>query len=141
DPAGAPRQIADAFHHLVSGHPAPVTLECPLDLWTAPSEALRAPEPEFPALDTDAIERAAALLARAERPLIMLGGGAHDAAESIAELVEMLGAPVTALRQGKGAYDERKLLAVPGPVAYRLYAEADVVLGIGTRMQAPELMW
>src|SRR5690606_22300003 len=29
----------------------------------------------------------------------------------------------------------------PGPVAYRLYAEADVVLGIGTRMQAPEMMW
>ncbi|HET7410582.1 MAG TPA: thiamine pyrophosphate-dependent enzyme, partial [Paracoccaceae bacterium] len=141
DPAQAPGQIAEAFHRLASGHPAPVTVECPLNLWTAPAEGQPTPEPEFPALDTDAIERAAALLAGAERPLIMLGGGAHGAADSIAELVEMLGAPVAALRQGKGAYDERKPLAVPGPVAYKLYAQADVVLGIGTRLQTQEMMW
>src|SRR5690606_22909408 len=141
DPAEAPGQIAEAFRQLAGGHPAPVTVECPLDLWTAPAEGLPGADPDFPALDTDAIDRAAALLAKAERPLIMLGGGAHAAAESVAALVEMLGAPVAALRQGKGAYDERKPLAVPGPVAYKLYAEADVVLGIGTRLQTQEMMW
>lgn len=141
DPGQAPAEIAGALHALLSGHPAPVTLECPLDLWTAPAEALPVPEPEFPALDTDAIERAAALLAGAERPLVMLGGGAHGAAASIAELVEMLGAPVSALRQGKGAYDERKSLAVPGPVAYRLWKTVDVVLAIGTRLQTQEMSW
>ncbi len=141
DPAEAPGQIAAALHALVSGHPAPVTLECPLDLWTAPAEAVPVPEPEHPQVDTDAIERAAALLAGAERPLIMLGGGAHAAAGSIAALVELLGAPVSALRQGKGAYDERKPLSVPGPVAHKLWKTADVVLGIGTRMQTQEMSW
>ncbi|HET6672027.1 MAG TPA: thiamine pyrophosphate-dependent enzyme [Agromyces sp.] len=133
DPAAAPGQIAEALHRLVSGHPAPVALECPLDLWTAPVEAVPTHEPTFPALDTDAIDRAANLLAGAERPLIMLGGGAHAADGAIAELVELLGAPVGALRQGKGAYDERRPLAVPGPVAHELWKTADVVLGIGTR--------
>lgn len=142
DPAEAPGQIAAAFHALASGHPAPVTLECPLDLWTAPVGAAAAMAPASrPALDTDAIDRAAALLAGAERPLVMLGGGAHGAAAAIAELVEMLGAPVAALRQGKGAYDERRPLAVPGPIAHRLYAQADVVLGIGTRLQTQEMVW
>ena len=92
-------------------------------------------------MDADAIARAARLLAGAERPLIMVGGGAHGAAEAIAELAEMLGAPVGALRQGKGAYDERKPLAVPGPVAHKLWQTADVVLGIGTRMQTQEMSW
>jgi acetolactate synthase-1/2/3 large subunit len=141
DPAQAPGQIAGALHALLSNHPAPVTLECPLDLWTAPAEAAATPEPAFPPVDTDAIERAAKLLAGAERPLIMLGGGAHAAAGAVAELVELLGAPVCALRQGKGAYDERKPLAVPGPVAHKLWKTADVVLGIGTRMQTQEMSW
>lgn len=141
DAGAAPGQIAGAFHALRSGRPAPVTVECPLDLWTAEAVQQAVPEPDLPPVDTDAIDRAARLLARAERPLIMVGGGAHGAATALAELAEMLGAPVGALRQGKGAYDERKPLAVPGPVAHQLWKAADVVLGIGTRMQTQEMSW
>ncbi len=141
DAGQAPGQIARAFHALLSDRPAPVTVECPLDLWTAEAAEQPVPAPDFPPVDTDAIERAAKLLAGAERPLIMLGGGAHGAAEAIAELAEMLGAPVGALRQGKGAYDERKPLAVPGPIAHKLWKTTDVVLGIGTRMQTQEMSW
>jgi acetolactate synthase I/II/III large subunit len=48
DPALAPGQIAAAFHALLSNNPAPVTLECPLDLWTAPAEGAATPQHEVP---------------------------------------------------------------------------------------------
>ncbi len=141
DPVQAPVQIAAAFRAWTSGHPAPVTVECPVDLWSAVGAAIQIPDPKFPELDADSINQAADLLAKAKRPLVMLGGGAHDAAEAISELATMLGAPVSALRQGKGAYDERQSLSVPGPVAHQFWAEADVVLGIGTRFQWQEMTW
>ena len=53
------------------------------------------PSPEQPAIDQRAIERAADALRRAERPLIVVGGGAQDAGEAIGRLAELLQAPVT----------------------------------------------
>ena len=67
---------------LVSGDPKPVTIECPLDLWLAPGGPVTA-EARFPEVDLDAIDRAADLLAKAQRPLILVGGGAHAAAEPL----------------------------------------------------------
>jgi acetolactate synthase-1/2/3 large subunit len=118
-----------------------VTVETPLDLWAAETDPAAVPAPEFPAVDEDAIAKAADLLATAKRPMIVLGGGAHDAAEAVAELADMLRCPVSALRQGKGAYDERRSLAVPGPVAHELWKETDVALGVGTRFQTHEMQW
>ena len=141
DGAEGARAIAGAFHALTSGHPAPVTVECPLDFWWTEAEGQPVPDPVFPEVDTDAIDRAAKALANAKAPLIILGGGAHDAAPEIAEIAEMLGAPVSAHRQGKGAYDERKPLAIPLPVAHKLWAGTDVVLAIGTRLQTHEMAW
>ena len=60
-----------------------------------------------PALDMAAIERAAALLVRAERPVIVVGGGALDASEEVRRLAEFLGAPVIANRMGRGVLDHR----------------------------------
>lgn len=141
DASTAPGEISKAFGALTGGHPGPVTVECPLDLWLAEGPDAAPVTAEFPEVDLDAIARAADLLAASKAPLIVLGGGAHDASHAITELAEMLGAPVSALRQGKGAYDDRLPLAVMGPVAHQFYAEADVVLGIGTRFQWHEMVW
>jgi len=141
DAAGAGPGIAAAFQALVSGHPAPVTVECPLDFWWAETAAGPAATPVFPELDPDAIDAAAAALARAKAPLIVVGGGAHEAAEPLAEIAAMLGAPVSAHRQGKGAYDERQPMAIPLPVAHKLWPKTDVVLAVGTRLQTHEMMF
>ena len=141
DDAAAPAQIAEALGAVLGGHPAPVTLECPLDMWKVPGSAVATPEPVFPEVDQDAIERAADLLANAKTPVICLGGGAHDAAEAIAELAEMLGCPVSALRQGKGAYDETGPYYAKTPVAHEFWKTADVALGIGTRFMWHEMVW
>lgn len=137
----APSRIAEALGAFVGGDPKPVTVECPLDLWIARGERVETPGPEFPEVDEDAIERAADLLARAENPVICLGGGAHDAAEAIAELAGMLKCPVSALRQGKGAYDERDKWYAKSPVAHEFWKTCDVALGIGTRFMWHEMVW
>lgn len=137
----APAQIAEAFRQLAGGYPAPVSVECPLDLWSLAADMATGAASPDPAVDTDAIERAAKALAGAKRPMIVLGGGAQDAAPSIARLAGLLKCPVSALRQGKGAYDERQTLAVPSPVAHEFWKTADVVVGIGTRFMWHEMVW
>lgn len=141
DTATASAEIAEAFRQLAGGHPAPVTIECPLDFWSAPAAPVAPEDPPRPAVDEDKIREAAKALAGAKRPLIVLGGGAHGAAEAIQRLAGILRAPVSALRQGKGAYDERRPMAVPSPVAHTLWKTADVVVGIGTRFMWHEMVW
>ena len=83
----------------------------------------------------------AKLITFAKNPIICLGGGAHGAAEALSVLADMLKCPVSALRQGKGAYDEGKPLAVMGPVAHELWKTVDVAIGIGTRFMWHEMSW
>ena len=92
-----------ALDSLVSGRPRPVSLEIPVDRWRTPAPGmLHPPVPSKPMIDPRAIERAADALRRAERPLIVVGGGAQDAGEAIGQLAERLQAPVTARRMGHG---------------------------------------
>ena len=49
---------------------------------------------------------------RAKRPMIMCGAGAQHAAEEVRALAELLGAPVTAFRSGRGVVPEDHPLGV-----------------------------
>jgi acetolactate synthase-1/2/3 large subunit len=143
-PQDAPAKVAEAFRQLGSGRARPVGLEIAPDILLARAEvdlaAPSAPEPP-PALDEDAIERTAKLLERAERPLIFVGGGAHDAAHEVRAIAERLGAPVATYRRGKGVMDERHPLAHVLTGGHALWATADVVLAVGTRLQWPTAVW
>jgi acetolactate synthase I/II/III large subunit len=85
-------------------------------------------------IDTDAVRRAAKLLGAAKRPLIICGGGAQDAAAEVTALSAMLQAPVLGYRRGRGVIDSRDPFSVTLPLGHDLWGEADVVLGIGTRL-------
>jgi acetolactate synthase-1/2/3 large subunit len=127
---------------VVSGRPRPASIEVPADRWSSAAEpTLRDPVPTRPAVDGDAIERAAALLARAERPLIVIGGGAQDAGREVAELAMLLQAPITTRRMGHGTVPTGHPLFVPVTVGRDLWAEADVVVGIGSRLEWPLTRW
>ena len=142
DPAAAAGQVQAAMDAVVSGRPRPVSIEVPADCWSSPAEpTLTDPVPARPAIDGDAVERAAALLARAVRPLIVIGGGAQDAGAEIAELATLLQAPITTRRMGHGTVPTRHPLFVPVTVGRDLWAEADVVLGIGSRLEWPLTRW
>jgi acetolactate synthase-1/2/3 large subunit len=142
DPTLAGAQVQRAIDAVVSGRPRPVAIEVTADRWSAPAEpVLVDPVSTRPAVDTAAIEHAAALLAGAARPLIIVGGGAQDAGDAVAALAMVLQAPVTTRRMGHGVIPTAHPLFAPLPVGYELWADADVVLGVGTRMEWPIMHW
>lgn len=136
--------VDEAFTQLQTGRPRPVGLEIPPDVLTLETtvtftEAANGYTPLAP--DAQAIRKAAELLGKAEKPLIFVGSGADEAGEELKTVAELLQAPVVAVTNGKGVLDSRHYLSVTGPHGHRLWAEADVVLGVGTRMQRPLTAW
>jgi len=136
-PTQAAPLVARALRAMRMGRPGPAVLECAIDVWgrsaPVPAAAPVLPAPEAP-IDEEEIGNAAKRLADAKRPLIVVGGGAQDAAAEVADLSRLLQAPVLAYRRGRGVLDSRDPLSVTLPLGRELWGEADVVLGIGTRL-------
>jgi acetolactate synthase-1/2/3 large subunit len=99
------------------------------------------PEIERPSLDLEAIEQAAKVLGQAKNPMIIVGGGAFHAREAIQELAEMLQAPVIPGRNGRGVLSNAHYLGMVAEDGYDLWAKADVVIGIGSRMNRSLYRW
>jgi len=135
-----------AWNQMVSGRPGPILLDVPMDVLADSAEVLL-PHPAQreargrirPAADD--IERAAALLRDAERPVIVAGGGAisAEASAEVTALAERLGAPVVTTWNGKGAIDETHGLAgltigdTASSSGNELSSTADVILSVGNR--------
>ncbi|HLI12021.1 MAG TPA: thiamine pyrophosphate-dependent enzyme [Alphaproteobacteria bacterium] len=136
--------VNEAFRQLAEGRPRPVGLEMPLDVMALESE-LTLPEADGvaapPAADPELIDKAAVLLAEAKKPLIFVGGGAVAAGEPLLAIAEMLQAPVIANLSGKGIVSDRHYLAHTATAGRELWREADVALGVGTRMLHPQTLW
>jgi thiamine pyrophosphate-dependent acetolactate synthase large subunit-like protein len=136
-----PGAIAGAFDLLRTGRPGPMVLSIPHDFLTARVEA---PQPAGghgarPPCHVVDVEHAAALLARATRPLVVAGGGviAAGAERELQAVARRLGAPVLATVAGRGAVSEHDALFHGVLPDRRACAEplrtADVVLAVGTR--------
>ena len=97
-------------------------------------------QPRQPLAD-DALARAVAVLKGARRPLIVAGGGViySGATEALRAFAEATGVPVAESQAGKGSlrYDHPLSVGAIGATgttaADELAAEADVVIGVGTR--------
>jgi 3D-(3,5/4)-trihydroxycyclohexane-1,2-dione acylhydrolase (decyclizing) len=91
--------------------------------------------------DSRALDRAAAMIHSADRPIVVVGGGViySEATDALRRLVEATGIPVGETQAGKGSlpFDHPANLGAIGATgtlaANRLAQGADVVLGIGTR--------
>lgn len=142
-PAAAPGLVARALAEAQSFRSRPVALECPVDVWGRAGMATPAAPlaPVRPEPDPEAVEAAARLLGAAERPLILAGGGALEAAPELRALAEMLQAPVVTYRRGRGLLPTTHPLAASMPVGNALWARADAVLGVGTRMHFAQSLW
>jgi acetolactate synthase-1/2/3 large subunit len=116
-----PQVLARAFTVFRSARPRPVHIEIPLDVITATADDLRAKilsDLGRPSPDPARIAAAAALLRSAKRPLVVLGGGAQDAAGEARSLVERLGAPTLMTVNAKGILPPRSsAIAWQQPVA------------------------
>ena len=143
-PDQAPQLVNEAFKQMVTGRPRPVALQIPVDIAALQAEVSLLPpfaQAECLQPDPDLIEQAAGILGKAKRPLILVGGGAVDAGAELLALAEALQAPVVSHRQGKGIIDDRHYLSQTYPAGHRLWADADVVLAVGTRLKYPLMYW
>jgi acetolactate synthase-1/2/3 large subunit len=135
--------VARALRSMGTGRPGPAALECAIDVWGRTGSVI--PVPPSPAadvaIDEDALVAAAKRLGAAKRPMIVCGGGAQGAATEITELSAMLQAPVLGYRRGRGVLDSRDPLSVTLPLGHELWAQADVVLAVGTRLLMQLRQW
>jgi len=141
--AEIPNVFRRAFTRLRNGRGGPVMVELPSDVLLredyegelnyTPTVAFRSgPDPRD-------VDRVAAALVDAKRPVIYAGQGVHYAKAwgSLRKLAELLAAPVTSSLEGKSAFPESHPLSLgsggksmPKPVHHFLH-NADLVFGIG----------
>ena len=144
-PGEIPLLVQEAFARLRQGRPRPLALELPPDVLQATAEVslLEPTRPQSVEPDPDKLRQAADLLRTAARPVIYSGGGtlASGAWAELADLAELLEAPVVMSVDGRGALSDRHDLAHTGVTGQALVREADVVLGVGTRFWQPARVW
>ncbi len=138
-----PYVLNRAFAISMSGRYGPVAVDVPTD--TVAGDASAEPtlhsELEYTRTDLSSFSAAVSMLNGAERPAILVGGGAKWAGcgREILELAEMLGSPVVTTVMGKGSVDESHplVMGTTGMHGRRSSAlvldEADVVLAVATR--------
>ncbi|MBU2487232.1 MAG: hypothetical protein KKG78_19330 [Alphaproteobacteria bacterium] len=143
-PTEAGAVMDEAFKQMLSGRQRPVGVEAPWDVFGMAAEVdmpeaarpLAAPRP-----DPDTVAKAAALIGAAKNPMIMLGSGAIGAEAEVAELAQLLQAPVTAHRSGKGILPDDDPLALPPPAAWQYWQDCDLLIGIGSRLELQYFRW
>jgi acetolactate synthase-1/2/3 large subunit len=145
-PELALEMLARSANIAINGRPGPVTLHIPVDIlyhkmepaWIEPRLAVK---PVRIAPDPEAVARAADLIIKSEKPVILAGGGVHNsqAWEELREFAETFSIPVTTTFMGKGAIPEDHPLSlgvsgICGTGQACLAArEADLVIAIGAR--------
>jgi acetolactate synthase-1/2/3 large subunit len=142
-PQEASARVAQAIALAVSGRSGPVALECAIDTWGEIAEVALTPPVAVnsPCADPVTIAAAADLLAGAQRPLIVVGGGALGAGPEVQAIAEMLQAPVSSFRRGRGVIPTSHPLAVSFTEGHGLWKTADAVLAIGTRLYWQQANW
>ena len=144
DPRQIPEAIKRGFSIAMNGRMGPVHIDIPSDVMKQEVEEA-ALEEEFsvpePFEDLFGVLEAVKLLKAAERPMLLVGGGAmwSDAGSEVAKLAEMLMAPVATTMMGKGIIPEMHplcmgMIGMHGrEIARRAFLECDVMVAIGTR--------
>ncbi|WP_323664462.1 acetolactate synthase large subunit [Pectobacterium carotovorum] len=140
-----PRVIPEAFRIAQSGRPGPVWIDIPKDIQNATIELSELPSvfplDTPPAIPQQEIERAAAMINAAQRPVLYLGGGivsgaAHEQAVQLAER-SSLPTTMTLMALGTMPVDHPLSLGMLGMHAARstnlILQQADLLIVLGAR--------
>jgi acetolactate synthase-1/2/3 large subunit len=142
-----PVMVNNAFHIATAGRPGPVLVDLPKNVQTDHADIeitnkIDTSGYKLPgAPNLTAVSQVAQLLAKAERPIILAGGGAitAGAADELVQMSDLLMAPVATTFMGKGVFPETHPLSIGSigmhgnPAANRLMSEADILIAVGTR--------
>ncbi len=137
-----PLVLGEALKQVKTGRPRPVEIEVPFDLWSQPVgvtlPAIEVGPTVQPGLEE--IKKAAELLAKASRPLILAGGGAAkaDVSSEITRLAANLKAPVVMTTEGQGVIHCDHPFCAGNFVLWLnpVFKQADVILVVGSRLRA-----
>lgn len=142
-PTQAAEVTARALYHARAGRPRPTAIAVPWDVLGAPApQATGHPFPvTSPPLEPAAIAHAAEVLARAKQPMIMVGSGAVAASAEVLQLARLLQAPVVSFRGGRGVVSDEDPLGFTSAVGFERWAETDVLLGVGSRLELTWYRW
>ena len=145
--AEIPETVKNAFYIATTGRPGPVLIDIPKNLQTEIADmdfsdkiGIKGYKPRSKPHPLQ-IKKAVKLLIKAEKPVILSGGGViiSNATNELLKTAEVLIAPVATSFMGKGSFPENHPLSIGcigmhgNPVANKLLCEADVVLAVGTR--------
>jgi acetolactate synthase-1/2/3 large subunit len=132
-----------ALRDTVHFPPGPVCLEVPLNnQWSFGDEPQRkylacgqSPETILTSGDPARVERVAALLLSAEKPVIVAGDGVYwsKGVDELKALAEVMQVPVNTRRTARGAVSETDPLGLPSAMRGPMLADADLILLIGMR--------
>ena len=139
-----PWVLRRAFSLATGGQPGPIFIELPKEVGRLPYDI-----PEYihssPAIRTAGepwrIEQAISMLSQAQRPLLVLGGGARrsGAHAIVRSLAELLGMPVMTTPSGRGIIPEDHPLSIGQVGLYRTrlgmqaFEDADLLVTVGSR--------
>ena len=144
DPARVPELVSQAFHRAVAGRPGPVVIALPEDMLTATADVMdtRPYKTVRPHPGPAELQAMRDLLAKAERPFLLLGGGGWDAraVRDIAAFAEASGLPVGVSFRCQDLVDNAHenyaghVGIGPHPALAAQVRDADVLLVVGARL-------
>jgi acetolactate synthase-1/2/3 large subunit len=147
--AEIPNAVKMTFRIATTGRPGPALIDLPKNTQTARAEMdfsdklqIRGYKPNIEPHPLQ-IKKAVKLLLKAERPMILAGGGVNisKASSELLQLAELLMAPVATTFMGKSCFPENHPLSMGNigmhgtMLANKMILEADVLLAVGTRFQ------
>jgi len=146
-----PEAISRAFAVATSGRPGPVCVVVPEDVahgthtFTADDFTTDPAHQSIPAMrcrpDAESVSNAAQMLSKAQRPMMLVGGGIHisQAWKEVSDLAEKAGMPVAHTLTGKGAIAcdhplSAGLFGRYDRIANDMIAESDCLLVVGCKL-------
>jgi len=147
--AEIPKAVKTTFHIATTGRPGPALIDLPKDTQTKKAEMnfpdnvqIRGYKPNTEPHPIQ-VKRAVKLLLKAERPMILAGGGVilSNSSPELLQLAELLMMPVATTFMGKSCFPENHPLSMGNigmhgtRLANKMILEADVLLAVGTRFQ------
>ena len=139
--------VAEAFYIASTGRPGPVLIDIPKDVSAAKAKYSFPGEVRLPGYqpklnpEEEEVEKALALINKAEKPVIFTGGGVVNAgaSEQLLQLAEKINAPVVASLMGLGGFPGNHplflgMLGMHGtkPANYAV-SECDLLIAVGVR--------
>jgi acetolactate synthase-1/2/3 large subunit len=144
DASALPELVSRAFETAASGRPGPVVVALPEDVQADEADVADAPPYRLvrPAPEAGDVERALQLLAAADRPLIVVGGGgwSEQAGRDVIAFAEASTIPVAASFRRQDYVDNASPVYA-GPLTIGMdpalagrVQDADMLLALGTRL-------